>query len=271
MDKKKITIFIIIVCLLTFFYWISRLHHKNNSLVLYGNVDIREVALGFRVSGQLQTLKVDEGDTVHAGELLGNLDPEPQKRSVEVAAAGINQKTASLEYAKTVYLREKKLSGTGASSTNNYQNAISQFEQAKAAQQKSVAEYDEAMIRLHDTNLISPSNGTVLTRVVEPGSVLPANATVLTVSLINPVWVRAYVSEINLSQAKPGTKVQITADSLHDQVLTGQIGFVSPTAEFTPKTVETPDLRTQLVYRLRIIVTDPNHVLRQGMPVTIKF
>ena len=51
----------------------------------------------------------------------------------------------------------------------------------------------------------------------------------------------------------------------------GQIGFVSPTAEFTPKTVETPDLRTDLVYRLRIVVTDADDALRQGMPVTVQF
>lgn len=50
-----------------------------------------------------------------------------------------------------------------------------------------------------------------------------------------------------------------------------QIGFVSPTAEFTPKTVETPDLRTDLVYRLRIVVTDADDALRQGMPVTVQF
>jgi HlyD family secretion protein len=47
------------------------------------------------------------------------------------------------------------------------------------------------------------------------------------------------------------------------------VGFISPRAEFTPKSVETVELRTDLVYRLRIVITDPDEGLRQGMPVTI--
>lgn len=60
-------------------------------------------------------------------------------------------------------------------------------------------------------------------------------------------------------------------DSRPDKPYHGKIGFVSPSAEFTPKTVETPDLRTDLVYRLRIVVNDADGALRQGMPVTVSF
>jgi len=66
----------------------------------------------------------------------------------------------------------------------------------------------------------------------------------------------------------PGTRVEVTSDSSATRY-SGQVGFVSPRAEFTPKTVETPELRTDLVYRLRIVVTDPDDALRQGMPVTV--
>ena len=83
--------------------------------------------------------------------------------------------------------------------------------------------------------------------------------------------VRAYVDERNLDQAQPGRKVLLYTDGRPNKPYHGQIGFVSPTAEFTPKTVETPDLRTDLVYRLRIVVTDADDALRQGMPVTVQF
>ncbi|MNU03140.1 putative efflux pump membrane fusion protein [compost metagenome] len=63
----------------------------------------------------------------------------------------------------------------------------------------------------------------------------------------------------------------IETDSRPGKPYHGKIGFVSPTAEFTPKSVETPDLRTDLVYRLRIIVNDADDALRQGMPVTVHF
>ena len=68
----------------------------------------------------------------------------------------------------------------------------------------------------------------------------------------------------------PGTAVHVKSDS-GEKIYRGQIGFISPRAEFTPKTVETTDLRTDLVYRLRIVIdeADSDAALRQGMPVTI--
>ena len=100
---------------------------------------------------------------------------------------------------------------------------------------------------------------------------LASGSTVFSVSLTRPVWIRAYVSEENLSRAIPGTEIEIYTDGRPDKPYHGKIGFVSPTAEFTPKSVETPELRTSLVYRLRVIVTDADDSLRQGMPVTLRF
>ena len=91
-----------------------------------------------------------------------------------------------------------------------------------------------------------------------------------TVSLQSPVWVRAYVHESDLGRIQPGMKAQVFTDSRGDKPYTGQIGFISPRAEFTPKSVETTELRTALVYRLRIVVANPDEGLRQGMPVTVK-
>lgn len=76
---------------------------------------------------------------------------------------------------------------------------------------------------------------------------------------------------MNLGRAVPGSHILIYTDGRPDKPYHGQIGFVSPTAEFTPKTVETEDLRTDLVYRLRIVVNDADDALRQGMPVTLRF
>lgn len=119
--------------------------------------------------------------------------------------------------------------------------------------------------------LVAPSAGTILTRAIEPGSMIAASTPVFSVSLTQPVWIRAYVSEVNLAKAVPGTEISIYTDARPDKPYRGTIGFVSPNAEFTPKSVETPELRTDLVYRLRIIVTDPDDGLRQGMPVTLRF
>jgi HlyD family secretion protein len=129
----------------------------------------------------------------------------------------------------------------------------------------------QAELDLADTMLKCPSDGVVLTRAVEPGTMLQAGGTVFTISLTRPVWVRAYVGGANLARAIPGARLEIFTDARPGRPYSGSIGFVSPTAEFTPKTVQTPELRTDLVYRLRVIVNDPDEALRQGMPVTLCF
>ncbi|MCK9540240.1 secretion protein HlyD [Dokdonella sp.] len=126
----------------------------------------------------------------------------------------------------------------------------------------------QARTALADTELVAPSDGTVIARVREPGSMVASSTPVYTLSLRDPVYVRAYVSEPDLGRIAPGAKVRVHTDS-SGKVYHGQIGFISPRAEFTPKTVETTDLRTDLVYRLRVVVADADEGLRQGMPVTV--
>jgi HlyD family secretion protein len=78
------------------------------------------------------------------------------------------------------------------------------------------------------------------------------------------------VGEAQLGHFPTGARVNLTSDTQSGKSYRGVVGFVSPTAEFTPKTVETTDLRTSLVYRLRIVVENPDQQLRQGMPVTVR-
>lgn len=220
-------------------------------------------------------------------------------RSEEIAqaAAAVTQAQAAAAYAQNFYQRQQGLWKSRTISANELENARSsrdqalanlkaaqdklnqyqagnrpqQIAQAKASLEQAVAQVAQAKLDLQDTTLIAPASGTLLTRAVEPGTMLNAGSTVLTLSLTRPVWVRAYIDEVNLGQARPGQALLVYTDSRPNKPYHGKIGFVSPTAEFTPKTVETPNLRTDLVYRLRIIITDPDDTLRQGMPVTVRF
>lgn len=144
---------------------------------------------------------------------------------------------------------------------------IAAAEARLAAAQAAAA---QAATAVADTELTAPSDSTVIARVREPGSMVASQSTVYSLSLDKPVYVRAYVGEPDLGRIAPGTAVQVKSDS-SDKAYRGQIGFISPRAEFTPKTVETTDLRTDLVYRLRIVIdeADSDAALRQGMPVTI--
>lgn len=220
-----------------------------------------------------------------------------REEEIAQARSAVSQAQATYDYAQTFYKRQQELWQTKAVSANALDDArtsrdqamaqlasakdkLTQYlngsrpqeiQQAQAKLQQAEAALAQASLNLEDTRLHAPSPGTILTRAVEPGSMLTASTTVVTLSLTRPVWIRAYVSETHLSNAVPGTKVNIYTDGRPDKPYHGTIGFVSPTAEFTPKTVQTPELRTALVYRLRIVVTDPDDGLRQGMPVTITF
>lgn len=236
--------------------------------------------------------------TFNHAALLAHLDMYRagyRKEDIAQAAATLAARLAAQHDAELVYARQLRLDHTGATSDKALDDALAQRDQARAQTAAARAQYTElkrgyrkqeiaeaaadeqrarvqveqARLQWSDTKLFAPSNGTIITRAVEPGSMLTPQSTVLTLSLDSPVWIRAYAAEPDLGRVAPGTAVKIYTDSRHAPY-DGVVGFVSPTAEFTPKNVETQDLRTALVYRLRIIVSNPDGALRQGMPVTIR-
>ncbi|WP_026790499.1 secretion protein HlyD [Pleomorphomonas oryzae] len=288
---------------------------------IYGNVDIRQVSLGFRVNGRLAAVAVEEGDAVKAGDLLARLDAGPYEIAVRAAEqnvaalratldklkagarpseiakarAAYQEQVASLANAELALSRADQLrnQGTVAQSSLDAATATKDMTNARVASAKAAldlieegsraediataeaqlraaeAQLDAARTSLADTELKAPAGGVILSRVSEPGAIVASSTNVLVLALNEPVWVRAYVAETDLGRIYPGLKVKVTSDGMTGAGYEGQVGFISPVAEFTPKSVETPDLRTDLVYRLRIIIDHPGKDLRQGMPVTV--
>jgi HlyD family secretion protein len=126
-----------------------------------------------------------------------------------------------------------------------------------------------AQEQLKDATLVAPAAGILRSRILEPGDWASPQTPAFTLALTEPLWVRAYVPEPDLGRVVPGTRAEIRTDSFPDRIYRGWVGSVSPTAEFTPKTVETADLRTRLVYQVRVFVCDPGDDLRLGMPATV--
>lgn len=243
---------------------------EKNHLILYGNVDIRQVDLGFRVFGKVASLFYDEGDEVAKGNLLALLDSVPYEEDLAKAMAALRESESAREKAKQQFKKRYKVNKE-AISQEDYDNAFYGLREMKAAVDKAKAGVERAATNLNDTKMFCPTDGIILTRIREPGSVVNPGAAVFSVSIKNPVWVRAYVNEPNLGKIYFGMPAQIITDTKGLKVYKGHIGFISPVAEFTPKTVESLDLRTDLVYRLRVYVDDPTRELKQGMPVTLRF
>jgi HlyD family secretion protein len=292
-------------------------------LVLQGNVDVREVDLAFQVPGRIDSLAVDEGDRVTAGQVVATLDTGyfedavrgaraalagrkaelarlkngSRPEEVEQARAAAAERRVAVENARIDVARYEQLVKTGGVSRQVYDTARAALDQAeaqlasaRAAQRLAeigpraedveagaarVGEAEAALAdaerRLRDAKLVAPGDGVVQTRVRERGAYVNVGETVFSVTLPEPLWVRAYVAEGDLAEVRPGAEAEVTGDGLGGRRFRGRVGFVSPVAEFTPKTVETKELRTDLVYRLRVIVDDgaAGAVLRQGMPVTV--
>ena len=123
--------------------------------------------------------------------------------------------------------------------------------------------------QLADAQLVAPVDAVVRTRVMEPGDMASPQKPVFTLAITDPKWVRAYVSEPDLGKVHSGMQASVMVDSFPDRRFDGWIGFVSPVAEFTPKTVQTEELRTSLVYEVRVFVKDPSDELRLGMPSSV--
>jgi HlyD family secretion protein len=324
--SKRLPIILIALAVVGAGGWYAWSHlrpSEESSLVLYGNVDIREVNLGFRVGGRLKEVLRDEGDATKTGETMARLDDGPYRhqldesrgqvsslqahldllqagnrpQEIEQARAQVHEREVTLANAERIYKRQRELFANRTVSVQERDDAeaayreaearlqstreqlnllqagfrVEEIAQAKADLARAQAEQAAAELQLEDTTLEAPADGVVLTRAQEPGAILQTGTTVFTLSLQKPVWVRAYISEPDLGRIHPGMKVGVYSDSAPARPYAGTIGYISPRAEFTPKNVETSELRTSLVYRLRIVIESPDESLRQGMPVTVKF
>ncbi len=219
----------------------------------------------------------------------GSRKQEKAKATHEVALA-----MALLDRAKADFERQSKLHVESLSSekTLEFAKAAKEEAEARVKMAKEVAELinegvrkedieiskakvevaknsvKQAQTALDDAKLIAPQDATISTKVREIGSMVGIKESVYSLSLGDPLYIRAYINEPELGKISPDMAVNIKASSI-DKIYKGHIGFISPKAEFTPKTVETADLRSDLVYRVRIIVQNGDKWLRQGMPVTI--
>lgn len=324
MKKKTAAILVLLIAVAgaAYWFWEKEKNKDDGTMKLFGNVEIREVLLSFRISGRLETLRFEEGEKVASGDFLAAVDNTPYAIQVQEANAALlaaqanlekmrhgyqtedirsaqaqrDQIAASLRNAETNYKRFKELYDQDVVAQKEYDDVASARDQLRA--QLSAAEselhrlrggfrpedikaseaqvdvarsrLDAAYTSLDDTEIHAPDDGTILTRIAEPGSIVAAGQPVYSMMLARPIQVRAYVTEPQLGRVKLGMKGKIFIDSHPDEPIDGAVNFIAQDAEFTPKQVQTEDMRTDLVYRIRLLVPDnPGDRLKNGMPVTV--
>jgi len=305
-------------------YWLLRAPAAPREIVVYGNLDLRQVDLPFNGSERIAAVLVQEGDRVRQGQVLARLDrrrlePQVAQAQAQVAAqqavvdrlhngsrpeeiaqarAALDSAKADAENARRQAVRIRSLIATPggravseqdldkANAALDVANAkvVSQqkaldlavagprkedIAQAEAQLQAQDAQLALFQQQLADATLTAPVDGVIRSRLMEPGEMASPQKPVFTLAITDPKWVRAYISETDLGKIRPGEIASIAVDSFPDRRFDGWIGFISPVAEFTPKTVQTQELRTSLVYEIRVFAKDPKDELRLGMPATV--
>lgn len=274
MKKVLILLLVLILCGATAFYFLNN-KKDADELTLYGNIEIRQVDLSFQVSGQIAKMLKEEGDNVKADELIATLDDRDYKSNFEKAKADEAKTLALSKDATSKYERNYPLCSDNTISKQECESLLNRKDKAKADYKAAVAQRGFAKNQLDYTKLYAPEDGTITVRVQENGATVTKGQTVYTMAKTKPVWIRAYVNETDLGNIKYGTKVKVLTDTNDPKTgerraYEGQIGYISPVAEFTPKTVQSTDIRTSLVYRIRVYINETDEFLRQGMPTTIK-
>jgi membrane fusion protein PltH len=218
-------------------------------------------------------------------------------RPEEIAQARANlaQAEADALNAREQFLRQTILLGNDATSRQSFDNAkaVTHMAQARVelnrkaldltlkGPRKEDIDQTEAQLRadeaqwallrqqFDDAQLVAPIDAVVRSRLMEPGEMASPLKPVFSLAIMDPKWIRAYVSEPDLGRVHPGMRAWAAADGFPNQRFEGRIGFIASVAEFTPKTVETKELRTSLVYEIRVFINDPADDLRLGMPATV--
>jgi HlyD family secretion protein len=234
--------------------------------------DAANARLKYERAKNLSAIKVGDRTEVRG---VSQEELENTRAALDVAEAKVKVAEESLRLA-VIGPRKEDIAEAEAKLANSEQAlklaevGSRQEDIAQAESQLRMYEAQLALLQQHraDAELRAPATAVVRTRLLEPGEMSSPQKPVFSLAIIDPKWVRAYVAEPDLGKVREGMKASVAVDSTPER-FEGWIGFISPVAEFTPKTVQTEQLRTSLVYEVRVFVKDPSDRLRLGMPTTV--
>jgi RND family efflux transporter MFP subunit len=253
-DKKKIIIPIVVVAVAAGITAAYLLKNHNNKDVITGSgtIEATEVDLIPRLSGEILMIGADEGDRVKAGDLLVEI------KAKELLAQRLGAEAVFVNSSATLS-RVRSLYNAGGVSKMDLDAADTAYRTAK-----SQLDYIDAA--LADSKIYAPIDGAVITKNLQVGEVAFPGTPILTLADLNRVWIKIYVEEPVVGLVKTGDEARIRVDSYPDKTFGGKVTFISDEPEFTPKTVQTKEERTKLVFAVKIELDNPDLLLKPGMP-----
>jgi len=283
---------------------LSRVIPEEGTFVRKGELiaELETVRIENEIAVQKALVAVDEAKLMAAQAAMDKSDNGSRAEDIQKSRDLIVGYTSKMQAALVERDRNAKLVKTGAVSKQQYDDSVAKYEfiagelgaetnrlamliegdraedraatranlaEAKGMLQKAKADLAVAEQKRKDSFLYAPADGVIRERLLEPGEWTSQFKPAFVFALTDPKWVRCYLRETQLAAYKLDHKCKVLLDG-RDQPLEGWIGYISPTAEFTPKNIETDELRPTLVYETRVYVKDPEGVLKLGAPVVVE-
>jgi HlyD family secretion protein len=309
--RRAVPLFVVLVGFAVYVYFarIRPAREYDPTVRGSGSIEATEVLVSAKIAARINTVNVDEGDQVGAGQILVTLvcddmqarkaqaeaqvvQAEAARSQAEAALAQAMAQTAPLttqrDLAAREYERTQKLAKDEAVAERNVDQALSALrggeEQVRAAQlavdvarravavARSQVELAVRSVALADTQLsecsiAAPRAGVVLARVREPGELALPGASIIRIGRLDEVYTWIYVPNEEVGRVRLGQKVKLTADTYAGRAFVGTVARINEQAEFTPRSIQTKEDRTRLVYGVKVVVANPDHALMPGMPV----
>jgi hypothetical protein len=289
-----------IITLLTAIFLLTACSSKNGKSDAYGNFETVEVLVASEIQGKLLQFSIDEGQTIKAGEVVGQIDTlqlalkrdqlMAQRNASATKISNILSQIAVQEETKGTMLIDKarierlmKDKAVPVKQLDDINGKIkvvdSQIESIKtqnAAVVNEVEAYDKQIAQMKDQisrcKIVNPINGTVLEKYIETSEIAAPGKTLYKIADMSQMILRVYVSGAQLPSVKIGQKVTVLIDQEKgdDKTFEGTVSWISPEAEFTPKIIQTKEERVNLVYAVKVTVKNDGS-LKIGMPGEVKF
>jgi membrane fusion protein YbhG len=263
-----------------------------------GLIEATERIISAGIGGEILELSVKEGQRISAGDAIARLDTESivlERAAIDAggeeisalerqANAQIALAETALEGARKKFDRARILKKKGSISQQAYDDAetaflLAQRQLGTARTALSVIPAKRAVLdaalrvldhRISQGTVTAPVSGTVIETYVENGERIAPGRPIIKLADLTEVWVKMYVGEVDLGRVKLGAKAKISVDSFPDREIMGSVSWISDKSEFTPKNVQTRDARADLVYAVKITVSNPEGILKIGIPVDVR-
>lgn len=263
-----------------------------------GLIEATEIVVSSEISGQLKSLRFDEGDSIKMGDTIGAIDTvttmlrlhqsealkQMAEMKVRVSSINIEQAAYNLDLAKKEYERVSALLKSGSINQQQYDKTETAYNQAILSKKQADASYDATLAelakvkseiallekQLSDCFPKSPESGVITNKFVEVGELIGMGKPLVKIAKLDTVWVKVYLPPSDLTKISLGGHAQVDPEDGRKQPLDGKVTWISDEAEFTPKNVQTKEARADLVYAVKITIPNPGKILKIGMPVSVK-